>query len=695
MAKKIYQNLGLTSKQYQEILKILGRTPTSTELAMFSVEWSEHCGYPRSKNYLKTLPSHNHPSQVEPKQGSSTGVGGIIRDIVSMNAKPIALLDSLRFGNSEVPRNLYIAKGVISGIAFYGNCTGIPTVGGETYFNNRYQGNCLVNVFCLGIAKEKDLIKNSAQSGDLVLVLGARTGRDGIGGCSILASAEFKEEDKKRPTVQIGDPFKGKCLIEATLEAFKTGGISAFKDMGAAGLTCTTSELSFACNCGMEIELSKVPLREEGMEPFEIMMSESQERMLAIVKTNKVEEIIRIFHKWNLEAEVIGKVIKEKKIIIKNSGKISAELPVKELTNPSIIKLRIQMPEYLKTANVLKNKFYKEKINYKDTFLNLLGSPNISSKSWVWEEYDYMVQTNTVIRPGEGDAAVIRIKEANFALGITCDGNSRYTYLNPYLGAQIAVAEAARNLVCVGAAPAALTDCLNFGNPEKPDRFWQFVKAVEGIAKASKFLKIAVVSGNVSFYNENPKNSIYPTPIIGMVGIIDDLNNITGISFKNIDDLIVLIGELKDELGGSEYLKIKYNLEQGGAPKLDLNYERRIQKTCLDAIKSGMINSAHDCSIGGLLTALAESCILGNLGAQINLEKITPGVCFGESQSRIIISLKKENFKKLKKIAFKNKVNLVVLGKVIADKFSLNSKNKEIFNLDLNKIKEKYFSGNF
>lgn len=706
--KEIYEKLGLKKEEYEKIIKILKRKPTPTELAMFSVEWSEHCGYPRSRRWLRLLPkqgkypviigtdaggikfgnlavlfkmeSHNHPSQVEPFQGAATGIGGIIRDIISCGAKPVALLNSLRFGMPDKEKNKYLLGGVISGIAFYGNCVGVPTVGGEIYFNNCYEENCLVNVMCIGIAEEKELTGNFAKPKNPVLVLGARTGKDGIGGCSILASAEFCEKEEKRPTVQVGDPFAGKCLIEATNEALSTGYILAYKDMGAAGLTCTTTELSSANNIGMEIELNKVPLREK-MEPYEIMMSESQERMLAVAKKGKEKEVLNIFKKWELAAEVVGSTIADKKVLIKKDGKVIAEVPTKEITEAPVYSMPYKKPSYLSKANNFNGKLTK-KIPHEKALLKLLSSRNIAEKDWVYRQYDHMVQGNTVLRPGQADAAILRIKNTNKGIAATTDCNSLYCYLDPYLGAQIAVAEAARNLVCVGADPAAVTDCLNFANPEKPDRFWQFKRCVEGLTKACRSLNLAVVSGNVSFYNESPKGAIYPTPTIGMVGLINNINKICSMDFKNEGDIIILLGKHCNNLGGSHYLKLFYDLEKGPLPKFSLEDEKKVQKICLKAINKGLLSSAHDCSEGGLLVAVAESASSGALGAEINLKKATPEVLFGESQSRIVVSIKKENIEEFKKLArHENFKNFAVIGKVtsIKRKLDLLCNRKKIF----------------
>ncbi|MFH1361623.1 MAG: phosphoribosylformylglycinamidine synthase subunit PurL, partial [bacterium] len=633
----IYKALGLTDNEYSKIEKIMGREPSSTELAMFSVEWSEHCGYPRSRALLKNFPktgkypgmvgedsggfiyddiaiifkmeSHNHPSQVEPRQGAATGVGGIIRDVFTAGAKPIASLDSLRFGPLTEPYNKYLLKGVVDGIAFYGNCLGVPTVGGEVYFDESYSGNCLVNAMSIGICHKDKLARAIAVgTGNPIMYVGSSTGKDGIGGCSVLASAEFCEGEEKRPTVQIGDPFTEKCLIEATLEMMDTGCVLGIKDMGAAGLTCSSAEMAHAGGVGMEIDLNKVPLREENMEAFEIMMSESQERMLVCVKKGQESKVEEIFKKWDLHGVVIGYVTDDKKLRVKYQGKVVADIDTEALAQAPLYHMPDEKPEYLDELHAFDFKSLAEPKDYNDVLLKLLASPTIASKEWVYEQYDHMVQTNTVVLPGS-DASVLRVKGKKWGLAATTDCNSRYCYLNPHRGAQIAVAEAARNLVCSGADPAAVTDCLNFGNPEKPDRYWYFKNCVEGIIDACKSFNIAVISGNVSFYNENPKGAINPTPGIGMVGILPNIEKRCTQTFKNEGDVIILLGETKDELGGSEYLKVIHGQVAGDCPSLDLEKEKALQKTVFEAIQQDILNSAHDCSEGGLAVALAESCI--------------------------------------------------------------------------------------
>jgi phosphoribosylformylglycinamidine synthase subunit PurL len=718
--EETYRSLGLSDEEYQKILKIMGRQPTPTELAMFSVEWSEHCGYPRSRKWLKILPqkgkyetligedsggimlddlaivfkmeSHNHPSQVEPKQGAATGVGGIIRDIFTAGAKPIASLDSLRFGPLSDPYNKYLLRGVVDGIQFYGNCLGVPTIGGEIYFDESYSGNCLVNAMSIGIAPRSKLARARAVGiGNSIMYVGSSTGRDGIGGCSVLASHEFQEGEEKRPTVQIGDPFTEKCLIEATLEALNTGFVVGIKDMGAAGLTCCTSEMASAGETGMDVELDKVPRREENMEPWEVMMSESQERMLVCVQAGKEKEIGDIFEKWDLHGVVIGKVTDDGIVRIKDRGQIVAEIKAHALTMAPIYDMPYEEPEYLKKLLRLDMDKIPQPKNYNQALLKLLDSPSIASKAWVFEQYDHMVQTNTTVLPGS-DAAVIRIKGTTKAIAATTDCNSRYCFLSPYRGAQIAIAEAARNLVCSGAEPAAVTDCLNFGNPEKPDRFWHFKNCIEGIAEACKFFNIPVVSGNVSLYNESPKGAIYPTPTIGMIGIIDNTKYICQQYFQRSGEVIILLGLSKEELGAGEYLKQIHDVVGGHTPELDLNMEQAVQKTVLEAIRKGLLSSAHDCSEGGLAVALAESCIskpdkmTGAVIDRLQFSGRRDALLFGESQSRIIVSCPPKSVAGLKKLADKNKAPFSMIGKTGGKTLNIKDGKKDLINVSLDKL---------
>lgn len=696
---------GLTKEEYHKILEILGRIPTYTELGIFSVMWSEHCSYKNSIAVLKKLPrtgkkllvktgaenagaidigdglavvfkieSHNHPSAVEPYQGAATGVGGIMRDVFTMGARPIAGLDSLRFGSLENPRARYLFDGVVRGIGDYGNSFGVPTVAGEIYFESCYLSNPLVNAMAVGIIKHKNIVfARATGEGNPVLIVGSSTGRDGIHGATFASEEISKKSEEKRPSVQIGDPFMEKLLLEATLEALKTGYIVGIQDMGAAGLTCCSSEMSAKGKMGMELEVSHVPVREEKMTPYEIMLSESQERMLVVAKKEKVKEVQKIFSKWGLNFTIIGQVTKSNKLIIRNNGQVVADILAESLVlgggAPVYIREK-RRPSYLDRVQKLKLSDITLPKDYNEVLLKLLSSPNIANKRWVYQQYDTSVRTNTVIGPGS-DAAVLRVRNTNKALAVKTDGNGRYTYLDPRTGGKIAVAEAARNVVCSGGKPLGITNCLNFGNPYDKEVFWTFYESVLGMGEACQVLETPVTGGNVSFYNEDSdkKTAVYPTVVVGMVGLLEDASYVTTAWFKEPGDVIVLLGKNKEELGGSEYLKIVHNLIKGKPPAIDLNFEKRVQKACLEAIRARIIKSAHDCSEGGLAVALAESCI-GNqekmLGAEIVLkEKIRrDALLFGETQSRIIVSLDEKNLKKLEKICKWNKVPWQLLGRV-------------------------------
>lgn len=709
ITKELIEAHGLTEEEYERIIKILGREPSYTELGIFTVMWSEHCSYKSSKVHLRRFPtdapwviqgpgenagvidigdglaavfkmeSHNHPSFIEPYQGAATGVGGILRDIFTMGARPIASLNSLRFGLLDKPKHKYLFSGVVSGIAGYGNCIGVPTVGGEIYFNDTYNGNILVNVFNLGIAKKDKIFKGKAAGIDNpVIYVGSKTGRDGIHGASLLASHEFDEKSEEmRPTVQVGDPFTEKLLLEACLELMDKDLIVGIQDMGAAGLTSSSSEMASRGGTGIEIELSLIPTREEGMTPYELMLSESQERMLIVAKKGKEKGVEEIFKKWDLEAVVIGRVRDDGILRVKDKGIVVAEIPAKALAEESpVYNRKIKRPDSQNELQSLELSKLQLPKNYNDVLLKLLGSPNIASKEWVFEQYDHMVRTNTAVLPGS-DAAVIRVKGTDKALAIKVDCNSRYCYLDPFLGGALAVAESARNIVCSGGRPLAITDCLNFGNPEKPEVMWQFSEAVDGISEACMRLKIPVVSGNVSFYNETKDQRIYPTPVIGMVGIIDNIEQAMTQWFKRKGDIIVLIGDNGDDLGGSEYLYIFHELERGMPPSLDLNKEINIQRLCLQAIKEGIIISSHDCSEGGLAVALAECCISGSepIGAEIELKGSdirTDTLLFGESASRIIFSINEERLKDLEKLAKDKEVPLSIIGRVDGERLKIH-----------------------
>ena len=667
----------LTSEEYQKILAILGREPNITELGMFSVMWSEHCSYKSSRVHLKKLPttgprvvqgpgenagaidigdglcvvfkmeSHNHPSFIEPYQGAATGVGGILRDIFTMGARPIALLDSLRFGELHSSKNRHIMKGVVSGIAGYGNCMGVPTVGGEIVFNDIYALNPLVNVFCLGIAHKDKIFRGTAAGvGNPVIYFGSKTGRDGIHGATMASDSFDDQSEQKRPTVQVGDPFTEKLLLEACLELMERDLLVGIQDMGAAGLTSSSCEMASRAGNGIELDLTVVPRREPGMTPYELMLSESQERMLMVAKAGKEDECIEVCRKWDLDVAVVGRVTADGLLRVKDQGSVVAEIPAKALADEGPRYERpYQPPPYQDMLTNLNYDVIPDVKNANEALLALLASPTIASKRWVYEQYDHMVRTNTLVRPGS-DAAVVRIKGTNKAVAMTVDCNSRYCLLHPYEGARLAVAEAARNLVCSGATPIGLTDCLNFGNPERSDIMWQFVLAIEGMKDACEHFQIPIVSGNVSFYNETNGLSIYPTPMLGMVGLIEDVERTMTQWFKQEGDEIILLGTQREDLGGSEYLKVIHAREQGSPPYLSLATEKALQDCLLSLTRGGLLQSAHDCSDGGLAVALAESCISWpgrTLGATVQLSRgrlRKDAVLFGESQSRVVVSAK-------------------------------------------------------
>ncbi|MFQ3548983.1 MAG: phosphoribosylformylglycinamidine synthase subunit PurL [Armatimonadota bacterium] len=723
---KIYREMGLNDSEYNTIVDTLGRHPTYTEVGMYAVMWSEHCGYKYSRPILKLfkkykeaiegeglenagvidigdglgivmkMESHNHPSAVEPFQGAATGVGGILRDIFTMGARPIANMNSLRFGSLDDAHNRYLFEHVVGGIGFYGNCVGVPTIGGEIYFEDCYSGNPLVNAMSLGIVEIGKIASAGAYGkGNSVMLVGSSTGRDGIHGATFASVELGPDSESKRPNVQMGDPFVEKSLIEATLEGLKTGYIVGIQDMGAAGITCSTCETSAKANTGMTIDIRKVPLREQGMSSYEIMLSESQERMLAIVEKGKEKEVASVFEKWGLNAVVVGEVTNDGIVRIYDNGELVAEVPAKSLADEApTYELQTEEPEYLKIVQNYDLSSIPEPTDYNTALLQLLSAPSIASKEWVYEQYDHMVQTNTIVLPGS-DAGVIRIRETKKAVAVTTDCNARYCYLDPFVGAQIAVAEAARNLACTGARPKGVTDCLNFGNPEKPEAFWQFKRAVEGLAEACEFFEAPVISGNVSFYNETPEMAIYPTPVIGMLGLIEDAEKRCTSSFKNEGDIISLISPSRnhsfessgdicelESMGGSEYLNTIHNLAVGKPPKLDLATEKKVHEVVLQAIEAGLLSSAHDCADGGLAVCIAESCIQGNIGAEIGiLANCAPiSALFSEVQSRIVVSLPITKLSDLREIAEKLQVDCMILGKVKSDRIKINVNDVELIN---------------
>jgi phosphoribosylformylglycinamidine synthase II len=718
-----YKAVGLTEKEYKKIIEYLNREPNELELNMYGVMWSEHCSYKNSRALFRHFPtsgervlqgpgenagiidigdnqaivmkieSHNHPSAIEPYQGAATGVGGIIRDIFAMGARPIALLNSLRFGNIEGSERVkYLVEGVVAGIAGYGNCMGIPTVAGEVYFNESYNGNPLVNAMCVGIIDHDKIHRGTASGvGNSVMYIGAPTGRDGMGGASF-ASVELTEEsEEKKSAVQVGDPFMEKLLLEACLELLETGSIVGLQDLGAAGLTSACCETATRGEGGMEIDVSKVPRREKGMLPVEIMISESQERMLLIVEKGREDEVRKIVEKWGLHAVTIGKVTDNGRLVVKDKDEVVADVPAYSLDSSGAPKYykEYQEPLYIQQVKRLQPESVPEPKDYNETLMNLLSSPNLCSKEWVYKQYDHMVRTSTVVKPGS-DAAVMRIRGTKKGIALTVDCNGRYCYLDPRVGSAIAVTEAARNLVCSGAKPLAVTDGLNFGSPDKPDRFRQFRESIIGIGEACRELDTPVISGNVSFYNETETQAIYPTPIIGMAGLIEDIDKHCTMHFKDEKDVIIHIGETKEELGGSEYLSRIHGLEKGAIPKLDFGTEKRHQAFILSAIEKGLLKSAHDISDGGLAIALAECCMEKELGIKVQMESMlrTDVVLFSESQSRFVVSCSPEALTELQRLMDLQEIPYEILGTVESEDFVIDINNKNIVALKVKDMKE-------
>ena len=725
---KLIKQHGLTQEEFQQIKKILGREPNFTELGIFSVMWSEHCSYKNSKKELKKFPitgpnvlvkageenagvvdigdgwaiafkmeSHNHPSAIEPFQGAATGVGGIIRDIFTMGARPEFCLNSLRFGpitpanskseirNPRLASNRRLFTGVVSGIAHYGNCIGIPTIGGEIYFDESFEGNPLVNVFCLGVLRHEQLARGSARGvGNPVFYVGAETGRDGLAGAAF-ASRELTEQSREdRPAVQVGDPFKEKLLLEACLELIAHNAIAGIQDMGAAGLTCSTCETASRAGNGIEIDLAKVPKREPGMTPYEILLSESQERMLIIAKRGKENLVREIFEKWDVPCVQIGRVTADGMMRVRDNGTTAAEIPAKLLAEQAPLYSRKTKPPVAASlwdaSSLAKRRL--QMIDNHEALRHLLRDPTIASKNWVYRQYDHTVRAGTLVKPGS-DAAVFFVRYANKILAATTDCNSLYCALDPREGGKIAVAEAARNLTCSGAMPLAVTDCLNFGNPYKPENFWQLREAVEGVAEACHAFGTPVTGGNVSLYNENPASVVDPTPTIGMVGLIDDEKHITTQWFKEAGDLIILVGEIGNELGGSRFVKVCHGRKIGPPPHVDLPREIKVQNGVRDLIREGLVKSAHDCSEGGLAVALAECCFDPDrlLGAEIILnagDTHATTMLFNESQSRIIISVATENTEKTISMLRERGVPFHQLGEVGGDELHIRI-NQETF----------------
>jgi phosphoribosylformylglycinamidine synthase len=744
---------GITPEEYAKIQQLLGgREPSLTELGIFSVMWSEHCSYKSSRVHLKRLPtrskfvvqgpgenagiidigdgwacafkieSHNHPSFIEPFQGATTGVGGILRDIFTMGARPVAVMDSLRFGpiedskskaageggratRDEIHKNHSIMEGVVSGVASYGNCFGVPNLGGETKFESCYSGNPLVNAFALGLVRRDQIFYAKAAGEDNpVIYVGAKTGRDGIHGAT-MASEEFSEaSEAKRPNVQVGDPFLEKLLLEACLEAMQTGAIVGIQDMGAAGLTCSTCEMGARGRVGLEIELDRVPQRETGMSAYEIMLSESQERMLLVAEKGREQEVFQVFEKWGLDAVEVGHVTRDNVMRVRQHGELVAEIPNEALTDDAPLYKRPlgrweppverEMPAHIQLT---------EARDLTENFKLLLASPNICGKRWVWQQYDHMVQTNTVEAPGAGDAGVIRIKGTQRGLAMALDGNGRWCYLDPRLGAMHAVAEACRNVACSGATPIGATNCLNFGNPEKPHIMWQFSQVVDGITKACEELEVPVTGGNVSFYNETLGEGIYPTPVLGIVGVLEDVHKTANMDFREPGRTIVLLrgteaGDITDaqtEFGSSEYAKEILGAVWGYPPELELEPEAALQKGLIEMIHVGLVESAHDCSSGGLAVALAESAFGKEVGMRVDIASNglpAEFALFGEDASRVVISCDPANLARIKEIGGKHGLLVDVLGETIPGEVEIKLDGRVVVSTSVVEMRDVYES---
>ena len=711
VTRETLDEIALSQDEYRLIVERLGREPNAVELGMFGALWSEHCGYKHSKQLLRLLPSesprvllppgaenagavdigqglavvfkiesHNHPSAIEPFQGAATGVGGIVRDILAMGARPIALLNSLRFGPLEDARNRHLFNGVVGGISWYGNCIGVPDVGGEIVFSQSYSGNPLVNALCVGIVETKNLARSSVgEEGNLLLLVGSETGRDGIHGASGLASRTFEAQRELRPAVQVGNPFLEKVLIEACLEAAE-GGVAGIQDLGAAGLTSSTVESADRAGSGVIIDVSKVHRREEGMSSYEVMLSESQERMILAAAARHKDRLARVLEKWDLPWTVLGRVTADKNVRVVDGDKVEADLPVHPLTHPKLYRLKGTASKEARRARdfPLSQVPLPEKPP-EEVLLGLLASPNIASKGYVYRQYDHQVQTNTVLPPGGADAALLRVKGTELGIALSTDGNGRYCYLDPYKGGAIAVAEACRNVSCVGALPIALTDCLNFGNPERPEIYHQLEWCIRGIARACRALEAPVVSGNVSLYNETEGQAVYPTPVVGALGLTEDVSRHAGAGFRREGDVVVLLGAeaLRGRVGdlaGSEYLEQIHGLV-AGRPRIDLALERNVQDLCRRGIWEGRVHSAHDCSDGGLAVALAECCIIGGMGfdGDLTLRGRWDAALFGEAQSRIVVSLAEERLPRLRTLAKETNVPVLVLGRSGGGEFRLGN----------------------
>ena len=724
---------GLSPEEYARVVEALGREPNLTELGLYSVMWSEHCSYKSSRLHLRKLPtrgsrvlqgpgenagavdigdglacvfkieSHNHPSFIEPYQGAATGVGGIIRDIFTMGARPIALLNSLRFGSMDEPLTRRILEGVVSGIAGYGNSIGIPTIGGEIQFDEAYAGNPLVNVLCVGLAGTDSLVKGRAAGiGNPVYYVGAGTGRDGIHGAT-MASAEFDEKSsEKRPAVQVGDPFMEKLLLEACLELMKSDAVIGVQDMGAAGLTCSTAEMGARAGTGVEIDVSLVPQRETGMSPYEILLSESQERMLLVVQMGREKEVEEIFDKWDLHAVRIGEVTADTRLRVKERGVVVADVPNVSLVDESPLYDR----PYSRPADLdERQRFAPEALVIRETpqeaFLALLASPGIASKRWVYRQYDHMVRTNTIVLAGRG-AGVVRVKGTTRGIAVSVDGNGRFCHLDPRRGAMLAVAEAARNVACAGALPIGATNCLNFGNPERPEIMWQLVEAVEGIADACRALDVPITGGNVSLYNETDGRAIYPTPVLGVVGLIEDASNAIDRVIRGAGREIVLFGENLGELGGSEYQKAVHGQVRGVPPALDLERERALQQLLVRAVAQGLVESANDCSEGGVAVALAESAFdSGGVGLAVNLDAVPAGgatttvvaTLFGESAGRVVVSVQTAHRPALLALAAELGVPAKIIGTTGGEQITISIGGRPVIDCKVGEAEQVWSTG--
>ncbi|MBU0895008.1 MAG: phosphoribosylformylglycinamidine synthase subunit PurL, partial [Candidatus Omnitrophica bacterium] len=716
---ELAKEMGLSEEEFSEIKKLLGREPNVTELGVFSAMWSEHCSYKNSRRLFKLFPtnakqvlvgageensgivdigdgqgvafkieSHNHPSAVEPFEASATGIGGCVRDIFTTGARPVAVLGSLRFGSMASEKVRFLFKEVIRGLAHYANKAQIAAVGGETYFDESYEGNPLVNAFVVGIVDKKNIVRGVAQGiGNPIYYIGGDTGRDGVGGASFASKEITEESSTSKSAVAIGDPELGKRLRQACLELIEKGLVVGMQDMGAAGLTCSSCETASRSGTGVEIDVSLIPQREKGMTPYEILLSESQERMLAILKIGKENEALAILKKWRINAVKVGKVTNDKMMRVKEKGVVVCEVPADALTKKAPLYTRqTKKPAYLEDTQKLNYKSVKEPDDCNKVILKLLDSPNIASKESAYKNFTFVDKDDVMVGAGS-DAAIIKVKGTKKALAISVDCNGRYCYLDPYNGAMMAVAEAARNVTCAGGRPLGLTDGLNFGNPMKPENYWQFEKCIEGLSAAGKALDIPVISGNVSFYNENPKGPIDPTPLIGIVGLIKDASLAVTQNFKNNGDAIVLLGENTSDLSGSEYLYLVHHMKKG-SPQIDIAREKAVQEACLEAIEAGLVNSAHDCSEGGLAVALGESCITNKnkmIGASIKLDgKIRKdAVLFGEAPSRIIVSVGRKNLAALEKIAKKHSIPYSVLGDTGGEKLAIRYGNETAIDISL------------